>query len=37
MDHIFIIHLCVDGHLGFFHVVSIVDNAVVSIGLHISF
>ena len=27
----------VDGHLGFFHVSAIVNNAVVNIGVHMSF
>ena len=36
MYHI-LIHLSVDGHLGYFHVSAIVNNAAVNIGVHISF
>ena len=38
--HIHIPHLLyssVDGHLGSFHVLSIVNSAVVNIGVHVSF
>ena len=34
--HIFFIHLSVDGHLGCFHILFIVNNAVVNIGVHVS-
>ena len=36
MDHI-VIHLSVDGHLGCFHVVAIVNSAEINIGVHVSF
>ena len=31
MCHIFFIHLSVDGHLGYFHVLAIVNSAAVNI------
>ena len=31
--HIFITHLSVDGHLGYFHVLTIANNAAVNIGV----
>ena len=34
---IFCIHSSVDEHLGFFHILAIVDNAVTNTGMHISF
>ena len=37
MYHIFFIHSCVNGHLGCFHVLAIVNNAAVNIGVHESF
>ena len=37
MYHIFFIHLSVDGHLGFFHDLAIVNSAAVNIGVHVSF
>ena len=37
MYHIFFIHSSVDGHLGCFHVLAIVDSAAVNIGMYVSF
>ena len=36
MYHSFLIHSCADGHLGCFHVLAIVNSAVMNIGVHVS-
>ena len=36
MYHNFFIHSYVDGHLGWFHVLAIVNSATVNIGVHVS-
>ena len=35
--HIFLIHSSVNGHVGCFHVLAIVDSAVMNIWVHVSF
>ena len=37
MYHIFFIYLSVDGHLGYFHVLAIVNSAAMNIRVHVSF
>ena len=36
MYHSFLIHVSADGHLGCFHVLAIINSAVVNIGVHVS-
>ena len=36
MYHSFFIHVSADGHLGCFHVLAIINSAVMNIGLHVS-
>ena len=36
MDHNFLIHSSIDGHLGCFHVIAIINSATVNNGIHVS-
>ena len=36
MYHSFLIHLSADGHLGCFHVLAMINSAVINIGVHVS-
>ena len=36
MYHSFLIHLSADGHLGYFHVLAMINSAVMNIGVHMS-
>ena len=37
MYHSFLIHSSADGHLGYFHVLAVVNSATMNTGIHVSF
>ena len=37
MNHIFFIHSSVDGHVGYFHFLAVVNSAAMYTGVHVSF